>query len=335
SVATGIIFGLAPAIAASHTNLAETLNDASRGSTEGRTRSRLRNALVVAEIALSLVLLAGAGLLIRSFIQLLNVSPGFSYNGVAVMQLGARSSAYKEDAQIVGLYQRVVHEVAAMPGVEDVSGASALPLGSSESVYSFNIVGQPPFARGQHPVAITVNILPNYFHTMRMPILRGRDFSDHDGPNGDKVMIIDETFAQRYFAGRSPIGEKIDLSIDHDDKGVIHPRTIVGVVGSVRFESLGDAPRMTAYLPETDLVATRMCIVVRTPNAESIAPSLRAVMHRIDPLQPIRGIYTVEKMRADSLAGRRVTLIMLTALATLALILAAVGIYSIMSYSVA
>jgi putative ABC transport system permease protein len=229
----------------------------------------------------------------------------------------------------------VVHEVAATPGVEDVSAASALPLGSSESVYSFDIVGQPPFPRGQHPTAITINTLPNYFHTMRMPILRGRDFSDHDGPNGDKVMIVDETFAQRYFAGRNPIGEKIDLSIDHEAKGVIHPRTIVGVVGAVRFESLGDAPKMTAYLPETDVVATRMCIVVRTPNAESIAPSLRAVMHRIDPLQPIRGIYTVEKLRADSLAGRRVTLIMLTILAALALILAAVGIYSIMSYSVA
>jgi putative ABC transport system permease protein len=334
SLATGIIFGLAPAIAASHTNLSETLNDASRGSTEGRARGRLRNALVVAEIALSLVLLAGAGLLIRSFIQLINVSPGFDYNDAAVVQLSARPSAYKEDQQIVDLFRRLVHDLGSMPGVDSVSAASALPLGPTEAVYSFDIIGQPPFARGHHPNAITVNTLPGYFHTMRMPILRGRDFTGHDDAAGEKVIVIDETFAQRFFAGRNPIGEKIDLSIDHDGKTIL-PRTIIGVVGPVRFESLGDAPKVTAYVPEAQSTALRMFIVVRTANATSIAPAARAVIRRIDPLQPILSISTVEKMRADSLAGRRVTLIVLTVLAALALILAAVGIYSIMSYSVA
>ncbi len=334
SLATGIIFGLAPAIAASRTNLTETLNDASRGSTEGRTRGRLRNTLVAAEIALSLVLLAGSGLLIRSFVQLINVGTGFDHHDVAVVQVSARPSAYKEDAQIVELFRRLTRELGALPGVESISAANALPLGPTEADYSFDIMGQPEFAPGHHPVAITVNILPGYFHTMRMPLLRGRDFTDHDGPAGEKAIIIDETMAQRFFAGQNPIGHKIDLSIDHEGK-IIHPRTIVGVTGAVRFESLSQTPKMTVYVPEADSTALRMFLVIRTANAASIAPAVRTVIRRIDPLQPILSISTVEKMRADSLAGRRVTLIVLTILAVLALTLAAVGIYSIMSYSVA
>jgi putative ABC transport system permease protein len=335
SLATGIIFGLVPAIAASRTNLAETLNDASRGSTEGRTRGRLRNALVIGEIALSLVLLVGAGLLIRSFVQLINVSSGFDYHDVAVAQLSARSSVYKDDPQIVELFRRFGRELATMPGVESVSGASALPLGPSESVYTFDVSGQPPFAPGHHPIAITVNILPGYFHTMRMPLLRGRDFSEQDGPSGEKTIVIDETLAQRFFAGQNPIGHKIDLAIDHQGDGILHLRTIIGVVGAVRFESLSDKPMMTVYLPEGQLPATRMFMVIRTANAASIVPAVRMVLRRIDPLQPLLSISTVEQMRTDSLAGRRVTLITLTILAVLALVLAAVGIYSIMSYSVA
>jgi putative ABC transport system permease protein len=335
SIATGVIFGLAPAIAASRTNLAETLNDASRGSTEGKKRGRLRNLLVAGEIALSLVLLTGAGLLIRSFIQLINVSPGFDYHNVAVMELSARAAAYKDDAQMVALFRRVTGELAAVPGVESVSAASSLPLGDSEAVYSFDIVGRPEFARGHHPVATTIEVLPGYFRTMHMPLLRGRDFTGHDAPAGEKVVVIDEIMANRFFAGQNPIGQKLDLSIDHDSEKTIHPRTIVGVVGAVRFESLSEVPRETVYLPEAEITSPRMSIIVRAGDAAAIAPALRAVMRRIDPLQPILSISTVEKLRADSLAGRRVILIMLTILALLALILAAVGIYSIMSYSVA
>jgi putative ABC transport system permease protein len=335
SVATGVIFGLAPAIAASKTNLAETLNDASRGSTEGRKRGRLRDMLVVGEIALSLVLLTGAGLLIRSFIQLVNVSPGFDYRNVSVIDLSARAAAYKEDAQMVGLFKRLAGELATLPGVESVSAASSLPLGSSEAVYSFDIVGRPEFARGHHPIATTIEILPNYFRTMHMQLLRGRDFNDHDNPAGEKVIVIDETMAKRHFPGQDPIGQKIDLSVDHDQKGGLHPRTIVGVVGAVRFESLSQAPIETVYLPEAEIPSTRMSIVVRSADAATLAPALRAVVRRVDPLQPILSISTADAMRAESLAGRRVTVIMLSVLALLALILAAVGIYSIMSYSVA
>jgi putative ABC transport system permease protein len=328
SILTGIVFGVAPALSASKTNLVEALKEGSRGSTEGRRRNRVRNVLVVSEIALSVILLVGAGLLLRSFLRLSGVDPGYEYRNAITIEVAIRSAAFPEDAGVIQYQKRALAELAALPGVTAVGAASALPLGNQENIFSFQIDGRPPFPLGQWPTAIFSTVTPGFFKAMGIPLLRGRAITEEDVPNGTRAMVVSESFVKKFFPNENPIGRTVTVG-DGDTQ-----RTIVGVVGDTRFTSLLETPRPAFYVANTQSVSRRLSFVVRAPNAATLGPSLRAALRRIDREQPIIAIQTLEQMRSASLASRRFMLVLTSMLAGLALVLAAVGIYSIMSYMV-
>jgi putative ABC transport system permease protein len=328
SVLTGIIFGLAPALSASKTNLVEALKEGSRGSTEGRRRNRIRNLLVTGEVALSVFLLVGAGLLLRSFLRLSGVDPGYEYHNAIAIDLAIRSTTYPKDENVAQYHRRAMEELSAIPGVTAVGGANHLPLGNNEEVYTFDIVGRPPFLQGQEPNATFVRVTPNYFHAMGIPILRGRPITAEDTKNAPKAVVVSESFARQFFKNEDPTGKRVDVS---DGGGI---RTIVGVARDIHFVSLTEPPKLTFYVAAMQGEGRRMQYVVRAPNASTLGPSLRAAVRKLDREQPILGVHTLEQMRSESLASRRFMLVLIGVLAALALILAGVGIYSIMSYTV-
>ncbi|HEX6158973.1 MAG TPA: ABC transporter permease [Thermoanaerobaculia bacterium] len=328
SVLTGIVFGLTPALSASKTNLVEALKEGSRGSTEGRRGNRVRNTLVVAEIALSVILLAGAGLLLRSFLQLTGIDPGFDFRNGVTMDVPIRSAVFPGDDGVVQYYRRALEELRAIPGVTSVGGANYLPLGGDETTLSYAVVGRPAPPPGQSPSASFVYVTPGYFDVMRMSILRGRAITEHDGPKAPPAVVISESLARQQFPKSDPIGQQLDLD---DGRGI---RTIVGVVRDVRVLSLTDVPRPTYYVSVLQAPMRRMQFVVRSPNAASLGSSVRAALRKLDREQPIYALRTLEEIRSQSLEGRRFMLVLIGMLASLALALAAVGIYSIMSYSV-
>jgi putative ABC transport system permease protein len=329
SLLTGIVFGLAPAVNASKTNLTESLKEGTRGSTEGRHRARTRNILVTAAIALSLVLLTGAGLLLRSFIQLAGINPGFDYENVAVLNVPARA-AYKTEAEYIDFQHRLQREVAAIPGVSSVGATTILPLSGGQLVYNFEIPGRPPFPVGQGPSITTVQVTPNYFSTMRIPLKRGRDVAFTDTLKSPGVVVVNEQFVRQFFRNEEPIGRK--LKILNGD--TFEENEIVGVAGDVKYLELTEEPLPMFYLPYAQTPRRNLHFVARGENAETLAPSLRAAVKRLDKQQPIIKIETLESMRSEMLAERRFSLILLTALSVIALVLAAIGIYSIMSYTV-
>jgi putative ABC transport system permease protein len=329
SVLTGIIFGLAPALSASKTNLVEALKEGSRGSTEGRRRNRVRNTLVVAEIALSVILLAGAGLLLRSFLRLSGVNPGYDYKNAISIDLSIRTAAFPKDEDVVQYQRRALEELRRIPGVTSVGAVNHLPLGNNEMIFTFDIAGRPPYPPGQTPNATMNHVSPDYFKTMGMTILHGRPITAEDAPKAPSAVVVSEAFVRKYFPNQSPLGKQVDI---HD--GAPEPRTIVGVVRDIHFVSLTEPPKPTFYVAAAQVATRRLQFVVRAPNASSLGPSLRAAVRKIDREQPILAVRTLESMRSESLASRRFMLVLIGALAALALILAAVGIYSIMSYSV-
>ncbi|MBV9495826.1 MAG: ABC transporter permease [Acidobacteria bacterium] len=330
SVLTGIIFGLAPALAASKTNLNETLKEGTRGSTEGKGRNRIRNVLVTAAISLSLVLLVGAGLLLRSFMRVTGVDPGFDFQNTAFVELSARQAMYNTPEKQDAYMMRIMERLRAVPGVRSVGAVDLLPLDRNERAWNFQISGQPRFPPGHEPSATTSTATPNYFRTMSIPLLRGRDFTDREVLKTPPVVIINETFARRWFPNQNPVGRK--LLMEWDEGEVEHE--IVGVVGDVRYHDLTREPTPMLYLAVRQQPARHMHYIVQVPNAMTIGPTLRAVVREIDREQPITNISTMAEVRGQSISTRRFNMVLLGALSALALILAAVGIYSLMSYTV-
>lgn len=326
SVLTGIAFGLAPALSASRPNLTEALKEGTRGSTEGK-RNRLRSMLVVAAVALSLMLLAGAGLLLRSFIHVTGIDAGYDYRNAIAIDLSPRSLAYPDNEKMMAFHERVLAALRAMPGVEDVAGVDTIPLGTNESIYSFSVVGRPPAQPGREPNAKVLQATPNLFETLRIPLLRGRDLLPTDRADTTRVVVVNQAFVREFFPNEDPLGKKLQYSPEN----IVE---IVGVVGDVRWRSLTDEAPSTMFLAHAQWPRRSMTYVVRAPNADSLAPSLRAVIRGLDPQQPITGITLLAGARAESLAARRFNLMLLAVLAVVALILAAVGIFSVMSYSV-
>ena len=328
SLLTGVTFGLAPALSASKTNLVVALKEGSRGSTEGPWRNRLRSALVVAEVALSVLLLVGAGLLLRSFLQLSRVDPGYDYRNALTVDLIARSAVFPKSEDLVQYAARAREELRAIPGVTAVSSANHLPLGGNEANYTFDIVGNPPYEPGKGPSASVIIITPDYFRTMGIPLLRGRPITDEDRPDGPKVMVVNDTFVRQHLGGQNAIGRQIDIG---DGEG---PRTIVGVAGDVRFVSLLAPAKPTFYIAHAQDPTARMQWVIRAPNAANLREPVRTVLRSLDREQPILAIRTLEEMRFESLGGQRFLLALIATLASLAVLLAAAGIYSVMSYMV-
>jgi putative ABC transport system permease protein len=326
SICTGLAFGLAPALSASRPNLTEALKEGTRGSTEGK-RNKLRSILVVSAVALSLMLLAGAGLLLRSFIHVSGIDAGYDYRNAISLDISPRALAYPDDPKMMGFHERLMQELRAMPGVQSVGAVDSTPLGPNESVYSFSIVGRPPAAPGHETSAKSLIATPGLFETMRIPLIRGRDLLPTDRQNTPKVVVVNQTFVREFFPNENPIGKKLEYSPEN----IVE---IVGVVGDVRWRSLTSDPPATMFLPHAQRARRFMSYVVRAPHADSMAPALRALVRRLDRQQPIVGIKLLAGTRTESLATRRFNLMLLSVLAIVALVLAAVGIFSVMNYAV-
>ncbi|PYS88842.1 MAG: hypothetical protein DMF64_19435 [Acidobacteria bacterium] len=331
AVATGLIFGLAPAFQASRVDLNEALKEGGRSTTEGRGRHRVRSLLIVSEVALSLVLLVGAGLLIKSFLHLRHTSPGFNAQHVLTASISLPASKYPKDEQQASFYQQALEHAARLPGVESVGAILPLPYSDNGIQTNFTIEGQPPIDPGAQPIAGGRIITPDYIRAMGIPLLKGRTFDARDTDAAPKVMLINETLARHYFAGQDPIGQRLDVGLND-----IHGE-IVGVVGDVRDRHLDKAADPEYYVPNLQVPVGTMTLVVRTKTNDptSVAASLREVVQQLDKDLPLYEVRTMESRVADSVARQRFSMTLIVAFAWLALALAAVGIFSVMSFLVA
>jgi len=323
AVSTGLLFGIVPALQISGWDVHDALKDSSRGSSDGKRRTWIRGALVVAEVALACVLLVGAGLLLRSFQRLLDVDPGFQPSRAAVWRIEP-GQRYSTRARRTTFYTELVGAVEAVPGVESAGVTDALPLSRNRSwgVWAKGVTYPP----GQNPIAFPRIVDPGYVKTMRIPLRAGRDFTAHDTAESEKVVLINETMARRLWPGQDPLGQ-IAL-IDGE-------RRVVGVVGNVRHSSLEQEAGLEMYLPVTQSGTGSVELVVRTKlPPESLASSVRAALKSIDPNLPTSDFQTLEQLVDRAVSPRRFLMLLLGGFALLALVLASLGIYGVVSYSV-
>jgi putative ABC transport system permease protein len=328
SIATGVLFGLAPAIHASRPNLNESLKDAGRTGSGGGSRQRLRDSLVVVEVALSVALLVGAGLLIRSMWTLQNIDPGFDSRNLLTLQVSVTGPAYQADARRNEFFSRALDTIRALPGVSAAAASSTVPMGGGNTSIEVVIEGRDADAAGVLPSADWRVVSPGYFGTFGVPV-RGRDFDDRDVEE-NPTAIISEEMARRYWPGVDPVGRSFFW---HNANG---PRlTVVGVAGNVRHLALDTDPAPVIYLPSPAFQWNPMFLTIRTasdPGGQTAA--VRHAVRSIDPKVPISSIRTGDEILATSVGPRRFNMFVLAAFAAAALILASVGLFGVMSYLV-
>ncbi len=332
SLITGLIFGMAPALAASRTNLNETLKEGGRDSGGGGSQ-RVRGVFVVAEVALALVLLIGCGLMIKSLWRLQAVSPGFDTSKLLTARLllpPTAGSRYASDSQRTQFFKQLVERLQSLPGVRDATAIDALPFGGPGSATGFTITGEPEPAPGEKPVCDVRVIEPNYFELMRIPLLEGRGFTEREATQVSRVVIVNKALADRYFPD-SAIGKKI--AIEMSDNPV--PSEIIGVVGDVKYAGLDVDVRPMAYWPHPELARAFMTLVLRTESDPmTLAGALRREVQALDPNQPVADLRTMDQLLSSSIARMKFSAMLLVVFAGVALVLAAVGIYGVMAYSV-
>jgi putative ABC transport system permease protein len=322
--ATGLIFGIVPAWHASAGDVHEDLKDASRGSSEGKRRAWVRQALVVSEVALACVLLVGAGLLIRSFKRLLEVDLGFRPEQTAAWRIET-ANKFQKDEQRVAFFSELIRSVEAVSGVESVGLTDTLPLGRNRA-WGARAKGET-YPEGQNPIAFPRIVDYGYLKTMRIPLRAGRDFTAHDTAESEKVVIINQTMAERLWPGKDAVGQIALLG-----RGETR---VVGIVSNVRHSSLEESSGLEMYLPITQYVSGSIDLVVRTKlPAESVAPGVRAALGRVDPNLPTTEFQTLGAIVDQAASPKRLVTLLLGAFSLLALILAALGIYGVISYSV-
>ncbi len=333
SLATGLLFGLAPALEATRLNLGDALKEGGKGAGGHSARSnRLRGALVVAEIALALVLLAGAGLLIKSFLRLQGIDPGFKQDKVLTMVMRLPGAKYTEDQQMVAFYGKVGERLRALPGVLDAGMVNYLPLyGGLGARTSYTVEGRPAPPDGEGPGADVRVTDASYFRTMGIPLLRGRGFTGSETAEARHVVLISESMAKQHFPGEDPIGKRITVPMSAEPM----PTEIIGIVGDVRYESLVDEAYPTVYMPIPDLIYPFMTLVLRTDgDPAQIAPAVRKALREIDPDQPVSDVRTMDEVMATTVGRARFNTLLLGLFAGLATLLAAIGIFGVTHYSV-
>ncbi|HEY0380187.1 MAG TPA: ABC transporter permease [Pyrinomonadaceae bacterium] len=327
---TGLIFGLAPALSATKLHLNEALKEGGRSASEGRGRHRMRSLLIVSEVSLSLVLLVGAGLLIKSFIRLRNVNPGFDARGVLTASLSLSSVKYQEEEQQTRFIEQAVARAAQVQGVEAAGAVMPLPFSGNNLSISYAVDGQPEPPPGERPVSGARVITPGYLRAMGIPVIRGRDFTERDDDKAPKVVLINETLARKHFAGDDPVGKRLNLGLN-DING-----EVVGVVGDVRSRNLSKEAGPEFYVPYAQVPIGDVSLVVRTSSADPtpLTQALRSAVQEIDRDQPLYEVHTMNALVAESVSRQRFSMTLLALFAGLALMLASVGIFGVMSFLV-
>jgi putative ABC transport system permease protein len=331
SLLTGIIFGLVPAFEVTRFELLESLKEGGRNIGGGARSHRLRGAFVAVEIALAFVLLIGAGLLIKSFRQLQAVDPGFNPNNVLTMTVSVPGWKYDSDRKTIDFFRQAVNQLQTLPEVVAVGALSFLPFNGPHSGTSVVIEGRPKRPPGQELKTGVCVTDANYFRAMKIPLKQGRLFTDGEATEERHVVIVNETFVRQDLPGEDPIGKRVTINMKEQNV----PTEIIGVVADSKHMTLDGEPEAMAYWPHPELTYSSMTFVIRTRGeATNVAAAARNVIHTLDPQQPIGDVTTMQRLLAKSIAGSRFNTVLLTVFALVALALAAVGTYGVMSYAV-
>jgi putative ABC transport system permease protein len=322
---TGLLFGMAPALQSGRLELTEALKEGGR-STGGTERHHTLSSLVVGEVALAVVLLIGAGLLVNSFVRLQQVSPGFDAQNLLTVRIDLPNPYVQPEKKII-FYEQLQQAVAALPGVDAVGLVTELPLARQSADFGFNIDGRPDPPDGQGPHADIRNINHAYFRAMRIPLLKGRHFTEAEVHDNAKVVLISDALAQRFFAGEDPLGQRLRLT--SLNQGAYE---IIGIVGDVRHRGLDGDLRQTIYFPSLRLGYSNLVIRTAT-DPVTLAAAVRKEVMAIDPNQPVANVKTMEQWVAESVAQPRFRTLLLGMFSAVALLLSIVGIYGVMSYA--
>jgi putative ABC transport system permease protein len=332
SVVVGLLFGLAPALRSTRTDLTVSLKDRARGATSDRRHERVRQLLVVGEIALSLMLLIGGGLMMRSFLRLTSVDPGFDPRGVLAATIPLAGARYSSDEQRAAFFQRLTTQVSSLPGVKSASAINHLPLGGDVWTFGFTVEGRPAPPNAERPSAVYRVVRPDYFRTMGAALLRGRDFTERDDDSSPGVVIVNEALARRQWPGEEPLGQRITVGGAGNT-----PREVVGVVRDLKQGEWSSEPKPEMYLPHSQAASPRgMTLVVRaSSDLSGIEPLIRREVWAIDRDLPVSQVMSMEMVVAESVGQQRFNTLLIGGFAAVALLLAAAGVYGVMSYAVA
>jgi putative ABC transport system permease protein len=333
---TGIVFGLAPAFKAGEKDLRDALKEGAGRASAGPGGRRLRSGLIVAEISLSLMLLVGAGLLIRSFVNIVSVDPGFNPKNVLTFNVVLPGSRYPQADDRLRFIEQTIDGLKAIPGVTSAASAGYVPLENERASRRFAVGGQPLPESGKEPLAVDIPVSADYFSLLGIPVRAGRAFTTGDDPEAPPVLIVNESFAQRFFPGEDVVGRQIQYYNARPSDPMPPPVEIVGVVGDVRQANLESRPEPIMYSPQAQRRWSFMTFMARTGGDPSqIIGAVKSTIEAIDRDQPVSKVATLEQLAAASISQRRGLMILLGAFSALALGLAGVGIYGVMSYSVA
>ena len=331
SLAAGVLFGLAPALQASKPDLNESLKESGGRTTGGAQRNRVRNLLVISEVALALVLLVGAGLMIKSFMRLQQVKPGFEPAGLLTMSLSLPRQKYNDSSKANLFFDQLFDRIKTVPGVEGVGGTDPLPLSNSNATTSFVVEGGPILPLSERPEVGERSVTPGYFETMRVPVLKGRSFTDRDRENAPRVVVVNEALARRYWPDEEVLGKR--LGFNESEKQDWYE--IIGIVGNVKHDRLDSKPKPELFFAYRQYPRNFMTLVVRASSEPAnLSAAVRDQVLALDKDQPVFDIKTMGERMSRSVAASRFVMTVLAAFSALALVLAAVGVYGVMSYAV-